>query len=749
MHNEIRKNIRKRNRQHKIAKISKTPEDWTRFKELRNKVIADIKTAKINHFKKIASNLQNGNISPKNWWKLTKQFFKEQNTSEIPIIIDNNEHYSSPSEKADKLNKYFNDQSNVDDSQASLPSFEEPNSSIEEIMITESDVDDTLSILNPTKASGSDVINPRLLKEGSSVLAPHLAKLFNSSLSMSYFPSNWKKANVIPVYKEGDKTNVTNYRPISLISCLGKVFEKCVFKHLYNFINDKKLITPVQSGFTPNDSSVYQLTDLYNTFVKAIDDGKEIRAVFCDVSKAFDRVWHRGLLYKLRRMGVKGGLLGWFGSYLWGRTQRVVIDGSSSSYLEIKAGVPQGSILGPLLFVIYINDIVENIGSHIRLFADDTSLYIIVDDPEVAAGLMDSDLHKIHEWAKQWLVTFNPQKSEELVISKKSIPLDHPRLSMDNVEIKRVDEHKHLGLIFNTTCTWRNHFQEITGKAWKRIHLLQTLKFKLDRRTLEIMYNSFIRPLLEYADVIWDNCYDFEVEALEKIQIEAGRVVTGATKSCSASKILNDLKWETLKTRRYKHRLINFYKMIHNLTPQYLSNLVPQRVHQVSNRTLRNNDDFSIPYARTNLYSKSFLPQTVRDWNNLPDQLKLAPSLNSFKTLLNNDKRKPPKYYFFGNRQSQILHSRLRLHCSSLNADLFDNHISESNLCTCGSPETAEHFLLTCNKYSEIRNRTIDTIPLSYSIQILLEGNNLLSDSLNEEIFSKVHEFIIKSRRFN
>ena len=166
----------------------------------------------------------------------------------------------------------------------------------------------------------------------------------------------------------------------------------------------------------PGDSTVNQLTDLYNTFCHALDKGKEVRAIFCDISKAFDRVWHKGLLYKLSSNGISGPLLQWFTDYLSNRKQRFFfLPGSASNWTAIKAGVPQGSILGPLLFLVYINDIVENIHSSIRLFADDTSLYIIVDDPVDAAYQLNNDLLKIHEWAKQWLVKFNPAKSESMI----------------------------------------------------------------------------------------------------------------------------------------------------------------------------------------------------------------------------------------------------------------------------------------------------------------------------------------------
>ena len=199
---------------------------------------------------------------------------------------------------------------------------------------------------------------------------------------------------------------------------MGKVLEKIVHKHFINFLNAHHVITTLQSDFVPGDSTANQLVDIYNTFCKALDEGKEISAIFCDISKAFDRVWHKGLLYKLETADISGSLLSWFTDYLNDRLQRVVLPGGSSAWTPIKAGVPQGSILGPLLFLLYINDIVEDINSSIRLFADDTSLYIIVDDAVQAAETLNLDLEKVSRWAQQWLVTFNPAKSESILFSR-------------------------------------------------------------------------------------------------------------------------------------------------------------------------------------------------------------------------------------------------------------------------------------------------------------------------------------------
>ena len=209
-------------------------------------------------------------------------------------------------------------------------------------------------------------------------------------------------------------------------------------KTYLTILRDNNLLSSLQSGFLPGDSTVNQLTFLYNTFCHALDSGKEERAVFCDISKAFDRVWHAGLLVKLHAAGVTGNVHAWFADYL-SDSKRVILPGAVSDWASIRAGVPQGSILGPLLFLLYINDIEHDIGSNIRLFADDTGLFIIVDDPVTAAGCINTDLVRISKWASTWLVTFNPAKTETLLISRKLNRPVHPPLFMENHQISEVD----------------------------------------------------------------------------------------------------------------------------------------------------------------------------------------------------------------------------------------------------------------------------------------------------------------------
>ena len=312
------------------------------------------------------------------------------------------------------------------------------------------------------------------------------------------------------------------------------------------------------------------------------------------------------------------------------------------------------------------------------------------------------------------------------------------------------NSHKHLGLILNKTCSWHEHINEISSKAWKRINILRKLKYQLDRSTLQTIYFSFIRPILEYADIVWDSCTQYEKNELEKIQVEAAMIVTGATRSCSNKKILEEAGWDSLETRRYKHRLITFHKMVYQNAPQYLQSIVPPSVHQVSQRNLRSQRNIHIPRSRTNLYRDSFIPKTSKDWNNLPENVKQTQSLREFRKLLDRDNILVPNYYFFGIRKSQIMHVRLRLQCSSLESDLYKNHLSDNDLCTyCNTPETAKHYFLHCKKYNNVRAQSLSALNVAVNIDILLKGCPMYDDTTNRNIFSAVQEYIRLTKRFD
>jgi len=388
--------------------------------------------------------------------------------------------------KANMLNKYFASQCSVNESNHDLPPMHNANAnSLQSILITQEEVIDSIKCLKVGKASGPDGIDNRILKEAMHQLSNPLCDLFNSCLNTCKMPSCWKTANVCPIFKKGDPSLASNYRPISLLNTTEKIFERILHKHIFNFLRANAFFAPTQSGFLPGDSTVNQLTYIYNSFCRALDNGLEVRVVFFDISKAFDKVWHKGVLCKLQQAGIRGNLLSFLSNYLADRKQTVILPGSHSTPIEILAGVPQGSILGPLMFLVYINDIITDINAHIHLFADDTSLFMVVNSPNATAAVLQSDIDKISSWAEKWLVCFNPSKSESMLISRKINKPTHPPLTMQNVNIPIVDVHKHLGVFMSNDCTWHVHISYIKEKAWTRVHIMRRLKIMLDRKLLE------------------------------------------------------------------------------------------------------------------------------------------------------------------------------------------------------------------------------------------------------------------------
>ncbi|MCG8034058.1 MAG: reverse transcriptase family protein [Candidatus Thiodiazotropha taylori] len=744
--------IRKRKRAYKRALRSDSDRHWYSFRKLRNKVIAMVRNSKRQFSDKLSDKLKSHKLCSKDWWSTLKYFINPASTSSIPPLEYNDNVYTEENDKANILNEFFQSQTVLNENGAALPDIQPTavETHLDEIVLTPLEVQSTLETLPLGKASGPNGLNNRILRELAMQVSSPYCSLFNQSLRQGIFPTTYKEANVCPVPKKGDQSLVTNYRPISLLNSESKLFERLMFKYLYNHVQRNNLLSSFQSGFIPGDSTVNQLTFMYNTFCEALDSGKEVRAVFCDISKAFDRVWHRGLLHKLQVAGVTENILAWFENYLANRKQRVVLPGTDSQWVYIKAGVPQGSILGPLLFLLFINDIVIEIGSNIRLFADDTSLYIVVENPSTAADCLNTDLVRITNWAATWLVSFNPVKTEALLVSRKRNKPIHPPLFMQDHQITEVESHKHLGIYLSNDCSWHVQIEYIKQKAWFRINVMRKLKFKLDRKALEIIYIAFIRPILEYGDIIWSNCTQYQKNELDKIQNEAARIATGTTKLISLNALYQEVNWDTLDQRRENHKNTMFYKMVNHLTPHYLSSLVPRPVGAASRYSLRNSNSLQTIDARTNQYYHSFLPSSVRAWNNLPNEARQCSSVNSFKHFLNRNLSQTPKHFYSGTRRAQILHTRLRTNCSSLNLDLFHRNITESPLCRCGSIEDAQHYFFHCRIYQLQRVELLNLVSLylNPSLKVILHGDPALSTEINKTIFDGVQKYILDSKRF-
>jgi hypothetical protein len=661
-------------------------------------------------------------------------------------------------DKAELFNKHFLSHSNIDTSGASLPAFlgnQGDNLNLESLTIKDDDVLQILRGLNTSKATGPDGISAKMLREAAPAITPSLTRLINMSLRLCRVPTLWKRANVVALHKKLDRSSVSNYRPISLLSCTSKVMETCIFKYVFNYIRDNSLLTKLQSGFMPNDSTVNQLVHIYHMFTEALDKKKDVRVVFCDITKAFDRVWHDSLIFKLKKLGIKNDLLHWFKDYLSHRQQRVVINGEHSSWGHIKAGVPQGSVLGPLLFLVYINDITENINTNIRLFADDTTLFVTVDDPVESNNILNADLSTLREWANKWLVLFSPPKTKALTLSLKPIDPGYQPLEMGNSVLSDVNEHKHLGITLTKNVSWSSHIANTCASASKRLDIMTGLKHRLDRRSLEIMYMSFVRPLLEYADVLWDGCFERDAESLELVQRRAARIVSGAIRGTPTVNVYKELAWEPLSKRRERHKLIMFFKIVNGMTPASLSDLLLPRVDERTRYNLRNTADFTNFACRTETFKRSFFPSTTILWNSLPVCIRNSTSIREFKRHLNQDIPQLKPWFHTGGRRLSLIHAQLRMGCSNLNAHLFSLHVADDPACFCGARlEDTTHFMMICPLFVRERaerDTSINELHLDtdIDIDILLYGSNDLNTEHNVTIFSTVQHYIEVTGRFN
>ena len=255
----------------------------------------------------------------------------------------------------------------------------------------------------------------------------------------------------------------------------SKILEKIVYKRLYEYLMDNNLLIEQNSGFKRKDSTVNQLLKIVHQIYQDINNGKDTCLVFLDVSKAFDKVWHKGLLFKLRQLGIAGTLYDWIEHYLTGRSQKVVINGISSSLRNLQTGVPQGSILGPLLFLIYINDIINDLQCNVNLFADDTSIQKCLDSHD-GFKVINDDLLKLSIYGTQWLITFNALKTEYIIVSKRKTRAMHPDLLLNDTKLTEVNNHKHLGLTISNNMSWSSHINEILAKAEKSLSMMRRSK---------------------------------------------------------------------------------------------------------------------------------------------------------------------------------------------------------------------------------------------------------------------------------
>ena len=276
---------------------------------------------------------------------------------------------------------------------------------------------------------------------------------------------------------------------------------------MFKLFIENELISPNQSGFKPGDSCTNQLLAITHEIYKSFDEGFEVRGVFLDISKAFDKVWHEGLIFRLKQNGISGNLINLLYDFLKNKKQRVLLNGQISGWSDVKAGVPQGLILGPLLFLLYINDLSERLSSNAKLFADDTSLFSVIHDSNTSALDLNNDLAKINRWVFQWKMIFKPdpkKQAQDVIFIRKSKATSHPPLVFNNNNVIQAASHKHLGIILDTRLSFEKHLETVLCKLNKTIGLIRKLQNLLPRSALITLSKTFVLPHLDYGDTLYD-----------------------------------------------------------------------------------------------------------------------------------------------------------------------------------------------------------------------------------------------------
>ena len=559
-----------------------------------------------------------------------------------PLKTDSGTFTDNSKEQAELLNKQFQSVFTKEDTHT-FPQMDGPQyQKIYELKISTEGVEKLLKNLKVNKASGPDDIPGVVLKELAHELAPVLAHIFTQSLETGELPEDWLKANIAPIYKKGNRNLAENYRPVSLTCICCKVMEHIICKHMLDHLDLYKILTHLQHGFRNGYSCETQLLVTLHDLMTRHNQNEQIDMIILDFSKAFDTVPHDKLLYKLKHYGIKGNILGWISVFLKRRVQRVVVNGKSSEWIHVDSGVPQGTVLGPLLFLLYINDLPKCVseGTKARLFADDCIIYRTIKCIQDQIELQN-DLNKLSEWADKWGMKFNASKCQVMRINRSRNPYERFYV-LNGTILQQVDKAKYLGVMITEDLNWTAHVDYITAKAHKVLGLLRRNLKHCPQELREIAYISMVRSILEYASAVWDPHLEKDKASLERVQRRAARFVKNDYKIyneqndeyTSVTKMMQELGWKNLEERRRDIRLAILYKITHNQTNIPTVDIIEPLPNHNGTRLQTTQNKFKLITSTINSHKFSFFPRTIRDWNDLPSPMVDCNTIESFKRKL-------------------------------------------------------------------------------------------------------------------
>lgn len=636
------KQIKKKHRCWNRYIETRDPAKLVEYKRQRNKVRNITRKGKLELEKSIASNIKE---NPKLFWKYVNSKTKTKST--IPDLEETTENgtilYKDEQGKAEHLNTFFRSVQTIEPTEnlphlTPIPNINSP----ERIIITPDQVLKKLKKLKISKAPGPDNIHPRILKEASSTLKQPLSIIFQNSIATGEIPTTWKLANICALHKKGSKKEATNYRPVSLTCIVSKMLESILRDHIMNHLTANNLLSDKQYGFIHGRSTVSQLLKILDKWTEELDKGNYIETIYMDIKKAFDTVPHLRLLHKMEIYGLGPQLLKWTKSFISGRSQRVIINGHASSELPVISGIPQGTVLGPILFVLYMNDLPQDLLCETYMFADDTKLFKIYNDDDQGTRDIQHDLDTLYNWSTKWCLKFHPNKCTQMIITKPRTTRDIPHRHMLNdsgeqIAFERVTEQKDLGILFDHHLTFKNHIAEITKNASRTMGIIRRSFTYLTPEIFKPLYMSLVRSKLEYGHSVWNPHHITEIRKLEQVQRNATRYINGF-KNLNYADRLRKLNLPTLHFRRKRGDMIDVYKIVNEIQDPVNTIKLPRAE---DNRRGHQHKLFK-RRATTDIRKYSFPLRIVTTWNSLPDSVVMAKSVNQFKGALDRHWRNDP-----------------------------------------------------------------------------------------------------------
>ena len=601
---------------------SRDPVDYARFCCCRNRLRSLTRKLRIQFEKRISNELKS---NPKGFWKYTNSRLKSKQgiealKDETGVLCTDDE------SKARILNSFFSSVF-TDEDVTSVPALPCLDSiCLEDVNISQVAVKRCLEGLKTSSSPGPDGIHPRVLKEAAEQVAGPLATLFRKSLDAGVLPGEWKLGLIVPIFKKGPRSEPGNYRPVSLTAIPCKILETLIRNALMDHLAAGQLLHHDQHGFRQGRSCSSQLLEVMEDWSSCIEQGEAVDALYLDFKKAFDAVSHQRLLSKLESYGITGKLKGWIAAFLQDRQQRVVVRGSSSPWATVSSGVPQGSVLGPSLFILYINDLPSVVDSSIKIFADDTKIYRSVSSCAGSAELQ-KDLDAISAWSDEWQLPFNETKCKSLHIGSRNPCLTY---RMHGIELEQVTVEKDLGVYLDSELKFRKQASAAAAKGNQLLALIKRSFLCIDAVTLPALYKTLVRPHLEYGNLIWGPFNRADQKLIERVQRRATKLVQ-VIRHLPYEERLKQLNIPSLHYRRRRGDMIAMYQILNggmNVSPDTF--FIPAQTVCTRGHTKK----LWKPQAHSRVRRHTLAARAVNDWNDLPPSVVQATSVNQFKARL-------------------------------------------------------------------------------------------------------------------